>query len=332
MNYNVLLVSQKIKINFKIENIFYKSKKNSSILNYSTTKNNNFYFMDTCCKSNWKDYYNNYNDDDIVFIDLNKLPNFIEFIKNSNYDLVFANTINNCVSAYYQQNKYNLIQSTTINDTNDSDINNRLEKIHANLKFNHGSLNDELPEQKMVIRYFTGNEKVLEIGSNTGRSSLIIASILSNVNNFVTLESDTDIANKLIENRDLNNFSFHIENSALSKRKLIQRGWDTKESDVLLDGHKWVNIITLEQLNAKYNIVFDTLVLDCEGAFYYILKDMPEILTNINLIVMENDYINLSHKEYIDGVMLKSGFDREYIEAGGWEPCYHNFFEVWKRK
>jgi len=220
----------------------------------------------------------------------------------------------------------------TITTTSDSDINNRLEKIHANLKFNHGSLKDELPEQKMVIRYFTGNEKVLEIGSNTGRSSLIIASILSNVNNFVTLESDTDIANKLIENRDLNNFSFHIENSALSKRKLIQRGWDTKESDVLLDGHKWVNIITLEQLNAKYNIVFDTLVLDCEGAFYYILKDMPEILTNINLIVMENDYINLSHKEYIDGVMLKSCFDREYIEAGGWEPCYHNFFEVWKRK
>lgn len=220
----------------------------------------------------------------------------------------------------------------SITTTNDSDINNRLEKIHANLKFNHGSLKDELPEQKMVLRYFTGNEKVLEIGSNTGRNSLVIASVLSDVNNFVTLESDTDIANQLRENRDLNNFCFHIENSALSKRKLIQRGWDTKESDVLLDGHKWVNIITLEQLNAKYNIVFDTLVLDCEGAFYYILKDMPEILTNINLIVMENDYVNLSHKEYIDGVMLKSGFDREYIEAGGWEPCYHNFFEVWKRK
>ena len=220
----------------------------------------------------------------------------------------------------------------SITTTNDSDINNRLEKIHANLKFNHGSLNDELPEQKMVLRYFTGNEKVLEIGSNTGRNSLVIASILSDVNNFVTLESDADIANQLRENRDLNNFSFHIENSALSKRKLIQRDWITKESDVLLEGHKWVNTITLEQLNAKYNIVFDTLVLDCEGAFYYILKDMPEILKTIHLIVMENDYFDLSHKEYIDDVMLKSGFDREYVEVGGWGPCYHNFFEVWKRK
>ena len=220
----------------------------------------------------------------------------------------------------------------TITTTNDSDINNRLEKIHSNLKFNHGSLNDELPEQKMVLRYFTGNEKVLEIGSNTGRNSLVIASVLSDVNNFVTLESDPDIANQLRENRDLNNFSFHIENSALSKRKLIQRDWITKESDVLLEGHKWVNTITLEQLNAKYNIVFDTLVLDCEGAFYYILMDIPEILKTINLIVMENDYFDLSHKEYIDSVMSKSGFNREYVEVGGWGPCYNNFFEVWKRK
>lgn len=220
----------------------------------------------------------------------------------------------------------------TITTISDADINTKLEKIHANLKFNHGSLNDELPEQKMVLRYFTGNEKVLEIGSNTGRNSLVIASVLSNMNHFVTLESDSDIAKQLTENRDLNNFTFHIENSALSKRKLIQQDWITKESDVLLDGHKWVNTITLEQLNAKYNIDFDTLVLDCEGAFYYILKDMPEILKNIHLIVMENDYFDLSHKEYIDVVMLKNGFDREYIEVGGWGPCYHNFFEVWKRK
>lgn len=219
-----------------------------------------------------------------------------------------------------------------ITTTNESVVNAKLEKIHTNLKFSHGSLNDELPEQKMVVRYFTGNEKVLEIGSNTGRNSLVIASILSNMNNFVTLESDNDIAKQLTENRDLNKFTFHIENSALSNRKLIQRDWTTKESDVLLDGHKWVNTITLDQLNAKYNIVFDTLVLDCEGAFYYILMDMPEILKNINLIVMENDYFDLSHKEYIDEVMLKNGLDREYIEAGGWGPCYHNFFEVWKRK
>jgi hypothetical protein len=42
-------------------------------------------------------------------MDLNKLPKYIEFVKNNDYDLVFANTINNGVSAYFQQNKFNLI-------------------------------------------------------------------------------------------------------------------------------------------------------------------------------------------------------------------------------
>jgi hypothetical protein len=118
---NELIISQKIKNNFEIENIYFKTGYNSvGDLTYNTTQNKGFYFMDTCQKS-WKNYYYYYNDkkfendiiiksdDDIVFIDLYKLPKFIEFIKNNECDLVFANTINNGVSAYFQQNKYNLI-------------------------------------------------------------------------------------------------------------------------------------------------------------------------------------------------------------------------------
>ena len=118
---NELLMYQKIKDNFIIKNIYFKTGHNSvGDLSYDTTQNKGFYFMDTCEK-NWKNYYNYYNDkkfendiiikcdDDIVFIDLYKLPKFIDFIKKNDYDLVFANIINNGVSAYFQQNKYNLI-------------------------------------------------------------------------------------------------------------------------------------------------------------------------------------------------------------------------------
>jgi len=221
----------------------------------------------------------------------------------------------------------NEIVSTSI-----SDINNKTANIQNQLRLNYGSFNDELPEQKMAVRYLTGNEKVLEIGGNIGRNTLIIAHILGTNPNFVSLESDPDIANQLIENRNLNNFNFHIENSALSKRKLIQRHWETMVSDVLLDGYKWINTITLDELNAKYNIEFDTLVLDCEGAFYYILMDMPEILDNIKLIIMENDYTDITHKQYIDSVLRKNDFYVDYVEGGGWGPCYNNFFEVWKKQ
>jgi hypothetical protein len=111
----------------------------------------------------------------------------------------------------------------------------------------------------------------------------------------------------------------------------MQRGWDTIPGDILLDGYRWVNTITWRELNEKYNIEFDTLILDCEGAFYYILMDMPEILNNIKLIIMENDYHDISHKNYVDEILLKNNFTNQYTEAGGWDVCYYNFFEVWSK-
>jgi len=209
--------------------------------------------------------------------------------------------------------------------------NNKLNELHSKLKINYGSFEEELPEQKMTVRYLKGDEKVLEIGGNIGRNSLIIASILNNNKNLVTLECDENISKQLIENKNLNNLYFHVENSALSLKKIIQKGWETMQSDVLLDGYNWVNTISLEELKNKYNINFDTLILDCEGAFYYILLDMPEILNNINLIIMENDYWDLSKKQYVDDILIKNNFIRDYFESGGWGPCYNNFFEVWKK-
>ena len=232
----------------------------------------------------------------------------IDNVEYDQHNTIYINTINNMITKV--------------------DVDNKLKNIQSKLKINYGSFNEEVPEQKMVVCFLTGNEKVLEIGGNIGRNSLVIASI---VKELVVLESDSDIANKLTENKNLNQSSFHIENSALSNRKLIQTGWNTIPSDTLIEGYKWVNTITLEQLKTKYNIKFDTLVLDCEGAFYYILMDMPELLNNINLIIMENDYFELYKKQYVDEILTKNGFSTIYTESGGWGPCQPNFFEVWKK-
>jgi predicted O-methyltransferase YrrM len=101
-----------------------------------------------------------------------------------------------------------------------SELQEKLHRIHNTLRIDHGSLNEEVPEQLMVVKYLTGTEKVLEIGGNIGRNSLVINSILKDNKNLVVLESDSSIADQLLENRNLNNFNFHIENSALSNRKV----------------------------------------------------------------------------------------------------------------
>jgi FkbM family methyltransferase len=241
---------------------------------------------------------------------------------------IFIITDNNVLLEYDYNTAVNINSLTG----NIYDYNMDINKLHNKLQIQYGSFNEELPEQLMAVRYLTGNEKVLEIGGNIGRNSLIIGSILgNNKNNFVTLESDPNIATQLTHNRDLNNMDFHIESSALSNIKLIQKGWDTIASDELLPGYTHVNIVSWTELNNKYNINFDTLVLDCEGAFYYILMDMPEMLKNISLIIMENDYWDMSHKNYVDDILLKNNFYVDYSECGGWGPCFNKFFEVWKR-
>lgn len=243
--------------------------------------------------------------------------------------VIFINCTNFDVESYTYENipmHFKLIFKDLINYNS---IKTRLNEIHSTLTLAFGNFYEEYPEQLMVCRYLNGNENVLEIGGNIGRNSCIISSIVGD--NLVTLESDLTIANQLRENRDSNHLSFHIENSALSNRKLIQHSWNTIPSDTLLEGYNCVNTITYSELLMKYDIDFDTLVLDCEGAFYYILMDMPEILNNIQLIIMENDYTDLSHKIFIDDILTKNNFAKHYVESGGWGACENFFFEVWKK-
>jgi len=218
------------------------------------------------------------------------------------------------------------------------DVDQKLDMIHNQITLKYGDMKDEFPEQKIAVRFLTGDERVLELGSNVGRNSMIIAHILKRKNNkkFVTVESDPNAANMLRENMKANGFDFQIVNAALSKRRLIQKGWDTFESDKDVDGYNRVETVTLKDINIKYRINFDTLVIDCEGAFYYILKDMPEVLNNVKLIMMENDYHNPEHKNYVDNVLTEHKFKVEYSEPlttheGLFPHCRNHFYQVWKR-
>lgn len=209
--------------------------------------------------------------------------------------------------------------------------------LHSLISIQHGSMQDEFPEQCMALEFLTGTEKVLEIGGNIGRNSIVISSILEKDTNLVVMECSKSIADVLAKNRHQNRHTFHIENAALSKIKLIQKGWKTIPSEELLEGYTEVQNVGFHELEEKYQIQFDTLVLDCEGSFYYILQDFPDILTNIRTIIVENDYADLEHKAFVDDRLKEHQFECVYVKEGPEEarqlkfPCLTNFYEVWKR-
>jgi FkbM family methyltransferase len=198
------------------------------------------------------------------------------------------------------------------------------------LKLKHGSFEEEFPEQAMAVRFLTGSERILELGANVGRASCLMAHILQTKGNgtLFSLECDPAIAVQLTENRDANNLSFTIINAALSARPLVQSGWVTTVSDVVLPGSKRVNTLTYDSLLDRAQVSFDTLVVDCEGAFYHILVDMPQILKTVRLIIMENDFLIPEHKTFVDETLLQHNFTVAAARQYGNQP---NFFEAWTR-
>jgi FkbM family methyltransferase len=212
------------------------------------------------------------------------------------------------------------------------EVEKKLSAIHSNLRMVHGSLEDELPEQRMAVQFLTGSETILEIGGNVGRSSVVLASLLGpeRESNLVVLECDPESSEKLLENRNANGMKFHIETAALSKRKVFQIAWNTFVGECP-PGAKEVATLTLEELQQKYPLPFNTLVLDCEGAFFWILRDMPEVLEGIQTILVENDYPDIRQKLFVDTILETKGFCVVMSQAGGWGPSEDRFYEVWSR-
>ncbi len=212
------------------------------------------------------------------------------------------------------------------------DVDKKLTELHSTLKFVGGSMSEEYPEQAMAVRFISPDAKVLELGSNYGRNTLIISSVVANSENVVTMETSSEYAKVLAENRAANDMKFHIVNAALSKTKLYQKGWEC-----FPDGHprvdasyKPVAIVNYEELTQKY-VKFDTLVADCEGSLFYIFPEFPELLKDVKRVIMENDYHDIQHKVAVDNHLTQNGFVCLYSEAGGWGPCRGNFFEVWHK-
>ena len=222
-----------------------------------------------------------------------------------------------------------------------------LSTIHSKISLLYGSMDQELVEQHLSCKYIKPNNVVLEIGGNIGRNALVISNILEKETNLVTLEPNKEYYNKLVKNRDHNNKSFNVDNCCLSinpvfildSRSFLEDKLDDifPISFIELDASKAnsANIINYNELCIKYNLNFDTLCVDCEGAFYYIIKDMPYIIDNIKLIIIENDYENIEHYNYVENILKTGGFECvETIKLNNppWDaPCKDFFYQVWSK-
>lgn len=179
---------------------------------------------------------------------------------------------------------------------------------------------EEVQEQQQARDFITSDCVVLELGARYGTVSCIINKQIGNPLHQVSVEPDQAVWDCLHRNRDANGCSFAILKGAVSRVPLhvTQSGYGTTTNP-----HAAPNTYTytLEQVEAMYQLRFNTLVADCEGSLGRFFAENPKFLDQLNLIILEADV-----PEWTDYDALYASF-----RAHGLTQIVPGFRQVWKR-
>lgn len=142
-------------------------------------------------------------------------------------------------------------------------------------------INIERPEQELIAKYLPYDCCVLELGGESGTTSLLINKIIKDPSKHVIIEPSSNSIPKLNKTAEIYNTQYKIVYGFIGlNREEHKKLWPECEISKMYD---------LDTINKLIDKEFDVLVIDCEGAFYNILKEFSEILNNIKLIILEND-------------------------------------------
>lgn len=148
--------------------------------------------------------------------------------------------------------------------------------------------NIESDEQEQVRNYMPSGAVVLELGARYGTVSCIISKKLSNSLNLVAVEPDDTVWNALESNMKRNNCNFNIVKGIISNKK---QSINYKEYSTTTSANNSSTLpnFTLDEIQQKYNLKFDTLVADCEGCLQELFEENPILYDQLKLIIIEHD-------------------------------------------
>lgn len=189
----------------------------------------------------------------------------------------------------------------------------KLRQVHGRLSLVHGSLDQEVVMQLLLLAYVPSDACVLELGGHVGRTSCIIATILDDDRRHVVLEIDPSTADKLRDNRDANGFRFEVEAAALAARPvLLEVTSDTLRRRSAPAGNEsaarewWpARRLAWPDLCARYcHLHFDVLVVGCGAALPAICADYPGFMTGFQTVIVQTD----GGDSVDDATMAREGF------------------------
>lgn len=175
------------------------------------------------------------------------------------------------------------------------------------------NLTSEYPEQTLSHNFIDPTATVLELGARYGSVSIIINKKLQNKNNQVSVEPDSSVWNALEENIKNNDCLVHLHKGFVSRKQrgLLPYGYAATSYE---DSNSTIESLTVEDLQSKYNIQFDTLVADCEGFLETFFDEHPFLYDQLHTVIFEADFPNKCNYDKIRNILKQKGF-REVVRG-----------------
>jgi hypothetical protein len=133
---------------------------------------------------------------------------------------------------------------------------------------------------------------------------------------------DSRVWDALERNKRVNNCQFHIIKGFISSKKLgltnLYSGYGTTSIEV---NESSIPSYPLQDIKAKYNLNFNTLVADCEGFLETFFDENPSMYDDLHLVIFEADYADKCNYDKI----------RNKLKEKGFQTILHGFQNVWMK-
>lgn len=147
----------------------------------------------------------------------------------------------------------------------------------------------ELPERTLVKKHIPPDACVLEMGASLGVISCVINRRLTNARRHVAVEANQELLPAIETNRAQNGCHFFIEHCIISTRETAYfRPTSNSDGGQVSDrGLISLPIRDFTEIEASYELSFDTVIMDIEGAEIAFITEYEAILPRIRTIIVE---------------------------------------------
>ena len=186
----------------------------------------------------------------------------------------------------------------------------------------------EAPERALVKQYVDPNAVVLEVGACIGVVACVTNQLLANPLHHVAVEANPELIGTLRKNRDANGCQFRIEQAVVGEAGEVSFNISPLMTASRLGDPVGrpvtVSSLSIGDIQRKYDLIFDTLIADIEGAELDLFVGHQEILGQFRTIIIEvhPTIIGASGAERVRSLLRTSGLALE---------CELSGTEVWSR-